>query len=475
MTRTSTFSPCLSLSILAACALGGASLGCSSSDEDDAPEVVVLEPWGRSFGDAGTSVQITAVSAGASGNVALAGTFTGSVDLGAGELKSTATPNMLLAKLDTEGQHIWSGRTGGGDDIASGIALDRGGAALVAGTFNGFVDFGTAGELSGASDVFLARFGAQGDPLWSRAIGSGSGGDSVNDIHVDRMGGTYLLGNASGDIDFGLGPILPGQWAQIYLAKLNNASGAVYSVGFTSNDYCTARRFAVDADGNAVIFGDFYGTVNLGGGPITANNGAGLFIVKLDPNGHHVWSKGITAKYTPEGFGGASSNSVAVTPGGEVIVTGNYSGVLDFVTDTIDAGQDYNAMFMLQYGADGSFRWAKSFVGDSSSYKQITGVAADANGDVHLAGVFSGSVDFGGGPLSAANQSIFVARFDAAGKLLMSQRFGGDGFQSLSAFTVTTGGNAIVAGSFSQTLDLGSTKLTAPDGASQAFIAALPH
>ena len=40
-------------------------------------------------------------------------------------------------------------------------------------------------------------------------------------------------------------------------------------------------------------------------------------------------------------------------------------------------------------------------------------------------------------------------------------------------FTVTTGGNAILAGSFSGTLDLGSSSLTAPEASSQGFIAVL--
>jgi hypothetical protein len=57
----------------------------------------------------------------------------------------------------------------------------------------------------------------------------------------------------------------------------------------------------------------------------------------------------------------------------------------------------------------GSPLWSKRFGGASSD--QALGVAVEGNGSVAVTGVFSGTVDFGGGPLTSAGGSdIFLLR-----------------------------------------------------------------
>lgn len=471
MTRKPTISPLLSILVAATCVFGGA--GCSD-DEDEAPEVIVVDPWSIAFGGSGTSVQVTQVAAGASGNVAIGGTFTGSIDLGAGALSSTAEPNLFLAKLDTAGEHIWSGRTGGGDDFVNALALDRGGNAIAAGNFNGKVDFGDGGALDGQNEVFLTRFGIEGDPLWAKAFG-GSGSASVNDIAVDRSRNTYLLGSANGDISFGSGPILDeGSYANLYVAKVNSDGGPVYSVGFSTNNYCEGRDIAVDADGNAFILGNFYGSVDFGTGAIGSTDSNGIFVLKLQPTGKVAWAKGFGGVFNGgDFFGYIDAVDVATDSSGEVAITGNFSGEVDFGGGKLGSPSGNGSLFLVKLGADGKYLWSKGFVEPNGTYGDVRGVGIDANGDVHIAGNFNGSLDFGGGDLLAGDQDIFLANFDSSGKYLSSRAIGGSAYENLSAFTVTTGGNPILVGSFSGTLDFGATKLTAPSDSSQSFVAAL--
>ena len=59
--------------------------------------------------------------------------------------------------------------------------------------------------------------------------------------------------------------------------------------------------------------------------------------------------------------------------------------------------------------------WSQRF-GDASDQRS-RGVAADASGNVIVAGFFGGTVDFGGGPLlSAGSFDIYVAIFLAVGR-----------------------------------------------------------
>ena len=67
--------------------------------------------------------------------------------------------------------------------------------------------------------------------------------------------------------------------------------------------------------------------------------------------------------------------------------------------------------------------WSQRF-GDAG-VQEAYGIATDGTGNVVVTGKFQGNVDFGGGALTSEGGSdIFVAKFDAYGNHLWSQRFG---------------------------------------------------
>ena len=82
--------------------------------------------------------------------------------------------------------------------------------------------------------------------------------------------------------------------------------------------------------------------------------------------------------------------------------------------------------------------WSRSF-GDAST-QRVNAVAVDAMGAVFVTGSFSGTTDFGGGPLDAAGNDtdLFVAKYDTNGDHLWSRRFGDSSRQSGLAIAVVT-------------------------------------
>src|SRR6185503_16286448 len=92
------------------------------------------------------------------------------------------------------------------------------------------------------------------------------------------------------------------------------------------------------------------------------------------------------------------------------------------------------------------------------------------NGDVVLVGSVSGDVNFGGGNLPSPNpatQDAFVARFDAAGGHLSSQRLGdGPADQRASAVAVGADDNAVITGALRGSLNCkAGMKITSMGGA----------
>jgi hypothetical protein len=88
-------------------------------------------------------------------------------------------------------------------------------------------------------------------------------------------------------------------------------------------------------------------------------------------------------------------------------------------------------------------------------------IAADAAGNVVIAGGFSDTVDFGGGGLAnAGGKDVFVTKLDPAGAHLWSKSYGSMGDQYATRVAVDMFGNPAVTGIFTGKLSFPGTGLT---------------
>jgi hypothetical protein len=165
--------------------------------------------WAKNFGDTGLDA-VSNLELDNTGNIFIAGYFEGSIDLGGGPLTSIGPYDIFLVKLDAFGQHIWSKRLGGIDESTSlNMAIDAfGNDIALAGYFSDSMDLGT-GMLhsSGSTNVWVARLDAVGNTEWSHAFGgSGFATDRANAVAVDLSGNIYVTGNIGGNVDVDPGP-----------------------------------------------------------------------------------------------------------------------------------------------------------------------------------------------------------------------------------------------------------------------------
>ena len=97
-----------------------------------------------------------------------------------------------------------------GASVASGLAVDKTGAIILSGAFSGGpVSYGGAQLLSnGQTDVSLAKLDKDGNHLWSKSFGDG---DIQSELRVatDSAGNVFLAGGYMGmTLDFGGGPLV---------------------------------------------------------------------------------------------------------------------------------------------------------------------------------------------------------------------------------------------------------------------------
>jgi hypothetical protein len=145
--------------------------------------------------------------------------------------------------------------------------------------------------------------------------------------------------------------------------------------------------------------------------------------------------------------------------GGTVVAAGFYQPV-DFGSGTITP-VSFGDLAVIRYDGAGQVDWLRHIVPGNDGSITVKAMTSDSTGAVYLGGtLWSGSVDFGGGPLSGMSEG-FLVKLDAAGDHLWSGLVGNLELRKLAA----AGGRLAVIGNNTGTTDLGGGPLTAPASA----------
>jgi hypothetical protein len=154
-------------------------------------------------------------------------------------------------------------------------------------------------------------------------------------------------------------------------------------------------------------------------------------------------------------------------------MAGSFRGTLDLGTGAL-ANQGKEDVFVARLSSEGVPVWSKRF-GDEQS-QRATAVATDGAGDLIVAGVARGTVDFGGGPRTAAGAGeAFLVKLDPSGNHLWSALLGSGipAAGDLTALSADAGGGIVISGSvdgdlvldgMTQTLAIGSSFVARLDG-----------
>jgi hypothetical protein len=140
------------------------------------------------------------------GSALITGQVAAAVDLGGGILPYMGSTDIFVLKLGAAGDHVWSKTVGGAaTDVGVGVDVDSSKTVFVTGYFAQTVDFGggSIASFGSGTDMFLARYDAAGNHLYSDGFGL-SGVDKGDAVDA-ASGIVSLTGTASSTIDFGGG------------------------------------------------------------------------------------------------------------------------------------------------------------------------------------------------------------------------------------------------------------------------------
>jgi hypothetical protein len=171
-------------------------------------------------------------------------------------------------------------------------------------------------------------------------------------------------------------------------------------------------------------------------------------------------------------FGGPAFDSgyaVAVDKSRNIVVTGPFNGPIDFGGGPLSSAGGMDC-YLASFDQNGNHRWSKRFGTSTEDYAD--GVAVDGSGNIAIAGVFDGSVSFGGPVLvSAGAYDGFLASYTSAGAHRWSRRFGSTSFDSAYGVAFDASGNVFVTGEFYGSADFGGGAVTIGAGGADIFLA----
>ena len=286
--------------------------------------------------------------------------------------------------------------------MSNAITLDHDNNLLIAGEFEGTVDFdpgvGTSNRTSsGTSDAYVTKLDTSGNFIWVQTL-DGSSIVDCYDIAIDKMNNIYLTGRFFATVDFdpGAGTSLISATlgsCDIYVIKLDSAGNLTWVNCFGGDDDDYGEGIAVDENMNVYTTGRFQLSADFDPGTgISMQTSIGaqdVFIQKVDSLGALKWVKT---------FGGSSSDygkSLMLDTLANIYLCGYFKDSIDLDPSTnIDPFQSngMSDIFFEKLDSSGNYIWGTAIGGPYSN--AATDIALDNNNYVYLTGYFDISTDF---------------------------------------------------------------------------------
>ncbi|MEZ4885670.1 MAG: SBBP repeat-containing protein [Chitinophagales bacterium] len=406
-------------------------------------------------------------------NSLVVGIFSDTLQLEGVELASLGGTDLFIAKYDATGVLQWANQAGSkANDEAYGVDTDSDGNVYITGYFRDTIDF-EGNKLYAADlfddDIFIAKYEADGTLAWVKQLG-GTGSDIGYGIAVDAAGNAYVTGRFSerftapiGDNGMPFTFISKGTF-DIFVAKYDTNGQRMWIRQYGGDHYDSAQAIVLDNDNHYYLTGFFNGTTKLGENSLMSNGDFDLFAAKFDESGTVLWANNAGGAYTDLGV------AMDIDASGNAYITGSYEDTAYFGEETITSVGSTD-FYVAKLHTDGTFAWVRQGGGNDSDIG--LGIAADANGNSHITGVFSEMFVIEEDTLEANSSNtgaIFLLQYNSEGVLQWTTNTTGGSYDEGTAIVIDENSNCYLTGSFSRSINIGGNILNS-NGSSDLFVA----
>lgn len=187
--------------------------------------------------------------------------------------------------------------------------------------------------------------------------------------------------------------------------------------GSVLGDY--AADVTTDAAGNVYAVGNYQGSITLGTTTLSSAGGYDIYLVKYNAQGVVQWAR------SAGGVNNDFASAVVVNPiTNAPVVTGGFATRAVFGSLVAVGAGDFD-VFVVQYSATGTAQWLTLATGTGADFGN--GLAADASGNLYVAGEFTGTLTVGAARMltSSGGSDALLFSLTSAGAVRWAQAAGG--------------------------------------------------
>jgi hypothetical protein len=308
---------------------------------------------------------------------------------------------------------------------------------------------------NGTSDIFISKFDASGNMIWTKSIG---GNFNQLTAYEDAYGAydpvnncIYIAGQIIGVANFpgGITANADGGSEDVFLGKMDlngdfswvKTIGSVGNSGF-GNDQ--ARAF-VEPDGDVLLVGAIQDTCNFDS--FSVPNGG--FMARYDKDGNCKWAAnklngGLNSFWTEAAFIGS-----------DIVLGGSFSASATSIdTITLNSNGSFDG-FITRMDSIGNVKWFKKF--GNSGYDVVGDLTTDSQNNILFCGGFHDSVRIDGINLASPAHDIFIGKMDESGNLSWLKQCNNNGTNGVGIHILTDStGSSYVTGFFASNFSLDS-------------------
>ena len=245
---------------------------------------------------------------------------------------------------------------------------------------------------------------------------------NLHDVCIDENNKQYSISYPSNTL-----PLLfdynPTGTSGSIIIKSNPSGSSEWYKSFSGSGICNPKKILY-YNGYIYIAGILNGSVDMDPGPSVYNlyGYPSSFIVKMDTSGNFIWAKSF-------GSFNAVVNDLKVDNNENVFMTGSFNESFSF-NGTLQTSNGNDDVYFLKFNNQGQEEWCKTFGSNSTNSESGNSIAIDSNGDILVAGFFSGSVDFDAGPGDFTLTSIgirfgFITKYNQNGNHINTVKIDG--------------------------------------------------
>jgi hypothetical protein len=329
------------------------------------------------------------------------------------------------------------------NEVPKDFAIDGAQNTYTVGEFADSVDFNPGSAINSfftnTGDFYLNKLNAAGNYGYTKIFKRNAINGGVRGVITDSQGNIYVTGcffTGTIDCDPGapvvnLSAISSGSQTSenFFIIKLNAAGNFVWSKqlkGALQSTTLTDRAMDIKVNkfGEVLVSSTFRSTIDFDPGTaisnMTATTSGSMFVCKLNSSGNFLW-----AKQVGNTTGTVSSPNMSIDTASNIVLTGNFTGTLDFnpgtATNNLTALVK-NKYYLAKWNNSGAYVWALNAGGND--------VRTDARSNIYYAGVFKDTLDCNPGAgvnnlISFGQGDVFLVKLKSAGTYVFSKQFGG--------------------------------------------------